>query len=119
MAIGSLLLFLALLILVALFVARPLLEENGADRSDEDASAPWIAERERVLDALAELDADWQLGKVPEDAYKQQRQQLLAKGAAALAQLDKIAARQPLKRKVDAGDDLEALIAAYKRKKTK
>lgn len=119
MPIGSLLLLLALLILVALFVARPLLQEDGTDRSTEDTSAPWIAERERVLDALSELDADWQLGKVPGDAYRQQREQLLAKGSLALAELDKLAKRQARSRAIDSDEDLETMIAAYKRKKRK
>lgn len=119
MPIGSLLLFLALLILVALFVARPLLDDQDAPYN-EDAGAPWVAERERVLDALAELDADWQLGKVPKDAYEQQRGQLLAKGAVALAELDKLAKRQPREtRPPSSGDELEAMISAYKRKKQK
>jgi hypothetical protein len=116
--VGSLLLFLALLILVTLFVARPLLDQNSAQPT-EDASAPWSAERERVLDALAELDADWLLGKVPKDAYEQQREQLLAKGSIALAQLDKLNKHPRTKSTLDSGEDLEAMIAAYKRKKRK
>jgi hypothetical protein len=116
--VGSLLLFLALLILVALFVARPLLDQDSAQPT-EDASAPWIAERERVLDALAELDADWQLGKVPKDAYEQQREQLLAKGVVALVQIDKLHKQSSSKHTGDSDDELEVLIAAYKRKRRK
>lgn len=118
MPVGSLLLFLALLILVALFVARPLLDQDSAQPT-EDASAPWIAERERVLDALAELDADWQLGKVPKDAYEQQREQLLVKGSIALAQLDKLPKKSLGMPTTDSDDDLESMIAAYMRKKRK
>jgi hypothetical protein len=115
-AVGSLLAFLALLILVALFVSRPLTEGDEEDAPDGEASH-WAAERERVLDALAELDADWQLNKIPEDVYHAQRAALVAAGAHALEQLERVSA--PAKTKRASGDDLEALIAAHKRKRRK
>jgi hypothetical protein len=113
MAIGSMLVFLALLILVALFVTRPLTEPDDEHATDGVASH-WTAERERVLDALAELDADWQLNKVPEDVYHSQRAALVAEGAHALEQLEKVVT--PVKAKRGSGDDLEAMITAHKRK---
>lgn len=116
MAIGSMLVFLALLIVVALFVTRPLTEPEDEDASDGQASH-WTAERERVLDALTELDADWQLNKVPEDVYHVQRASLVAEGAHALEQLEKIP--RPIKVKRAKSDDLEAVIAAHKRKRRK
>src|SRR5690554_6654411 len=103
MAIGSMLVFLALLIVVALFVTRPLTEPDDED-APNGAASHWAAERERVLDALAELDADWQLNKVPEDVYRSQRAALVAEGAYALEQLEKAAA--PAKAKRESGDDL-------------
>lgn len=123
MAIGSLLIFLALLVLVALIVARPLyLTEEDAFLDSE--SSQWLAERERVLDALAELDADWTMGKVPKDIYAEQRGLLLAKGAIALEELEKAgkpASGQVAQKKVKkkTGDDLDALIAAYKAKRAR
>jgi hypothetical protein len=113
MDLGSLLLLLALLLLAALFVARPLLQPED-DEAGEPASSSLQAERERILDALAELDADWELGKVPEEIYRSQRQQLVAEGAAVLQALEAsvpIAGRQELS---DA--KLDALIAAHKAK---
>lgn len=115
MALGSLLVFLALLIVVALIVARPLGEIEDDD--EFEAASPWIAERERVLEALAELDADWQLGKVPADIYKSQRAALLAKGATALKYLESSA--KPARKTRAAKDPLEAEIAAHKRKRRK
>jgi len=102
MAIGSFLIFLALLVLVALFVARPLLDPAVQDRALDREVSHWLAERERVVDALAELDADWNLDKVPQDLYLEQRGLLLAKGAIALEKLEKIqkpAARHAKQRK--------------------
>jgi hypothetical protein len=71
------------------------------------------AERERILDPLAELDADWELGKVPEGIYHSQRQQLVAEGATVLQALE---ASAPTARPRDELSDakLDALIAAHK-----
>jgi hypothetical protein len=118
MPLGSIFLFLALLILVAFIVARPLTKDGEEGEGMDQKTSHWVAERERVLDALAELDADWQMGKVPADIYKLQRKQLVYKGALALEKLDvwtKKADRKT-KRSVTPSDDLEKMISAYKAK---
>lgn len=112
MALGSLLLFFALLIVVSLIAARPLVTEQVDETALPDSDSHWLAERERVLDALAELDADWQLGKVPEEVYAALREQLVAKGAQAIEQLNK----GQRKARPAEGDELKQLILAYKRK---
>ncbi len=113
MALGSLLLFFALLILVTLIVVRPLVEEPRDEPVMMDRSSHWLAERERVLDALAELDADWKLGKVPAEIYRVQRQQLVAKGTLALKELESSKGKKR-KPKTQKGDELEKMISAYK-----
>lgn len=118
MPLGSVFLFLALLILVAFIVARPLTQDGEDDEGLDQNTSHWVAERERVLDALAELDTDSQMGKVPPDVYKLQRNQLVAKGALALENLEALGKkvdRKPKKR-IEPTDDLEALISAYKAK---
>lgn len=124
MGIASLFLFLALLVLVALFVARPLLQSGSATEDALDEKASWLeAEYERVLDALAELDTDWELGKVPEDIYRPQREQLVVKGAAALRALEKagvITEKEMTHAANELSDTkLEAMIAARKIKSAK
>jgi hypothetical protein len=114
MAFGSLLLFLGLLIVVALIVAKPLAEGKASEVQTQDQVSHWLAERERILDALAELDADWQMGKVPEDVYPTQRRQLVAKGAHALKQLDQLDRKPKRKKRNIKNNDLEKMIAAYK-----
>lgn len=117
MDLASGLLFLALLLLVALFVARPLLQETEQLDEHNEAADSLAAERERVLDALAELDADWELGKVPEDIYRGQRQQLVAEGAAALRQLEQHGGEiaVPHAKSIEISDaKLEALITSRK-----
>lgn len=89
MDIGSLALLLSVFVLVAIFLARPLLEKRGAVVTKEEQTiSSLMAERDRILDALQELDFDHQLGKVPEGDYPAQRALLLKHGAAVLRQID-------------------------------
>jgi hypothetical protein len=89
MDIGALFLLLALLILVALFVLRPFLERQPADAlQEEHVTSSLLAERDRILTALQELDFDHALGKIPAEDYPLQRSSLLHRGAAILRQLD-------------------------------
>ena len=89
MDLGAILILLALLILVGLFLAAPLMRGARPRPLDEapEVSA-LLAERDRVINALQELDFDFKLGKVPEDAYPEQRGELLQRGAAILRELD-------------------------------
>jgi hypothetical protein len=113
---------LALLVIAALFVVRPLLYTGEPEGEMDSAASHWLAERERVLDALAELEADWELGKVPGEVYAEQRALLVAKGALALEELEKTQkGHRPKNKTIKTGkaknDDLEALITAYKAKR--
>ncbi|MGH2583080.1 MAG: hypothetical protein ACRDFQ_09335 [Anaerolineales bacterium] len=114
MGLDSLLLLLALLVLAALFVAQPLLAGEREEEIVVGEAAHWTAERERILDALAELDSDWQLGKVPKEIYKPQRDRLMRKGAQALKELDKLNEGQPAKSSALTDKQLEKIIAARK-----
>lgn len=90
MDIGSILLLLALVIIVGAFIASPLRgwrKQHRAVEVDLELSQ-LLAERERVLEALAELDFDNDMGKVPDDLYPPQREALLKRGAAVLRLLD-------------------------------
>jgi len=112
MDLGSIFLILAVVVLVGLYIARPLLSGSSVAVSalDQKTSA-LLAERDRVLDALQELDSDHQLGKIPEEDYPHQRNMLLTQGAEFLRQLDEISPRQ----KSTKGSDLiEAAIKARK-----
>jgi len=90
MGAGSILLILALLILVALFVARPLVQGERLGAGLDPERSHWIAERERALEALLELDFDHQLGKVPPEVYAEHRQTLMRQGAEALKHLERL-----------------------------
>jgi ribosomal protein S27AE len=113
MDIGSIFLILALLILVGLFISRPLFERKAIAVSQEEHEFSFLmAERDRILTALQELDFDHALGKIPEADYPAQRASLLQRGATILRQLDKY------DHKSSQGDwesQIEAAIAARRR----
>ncbi len=110
MDIGSILLILALLILVGVFVFRPVLERKSVPVSEEDRSeSALLAERDRIIEAIRELDFDNVMGKIPADDYPGQRAQMLQRGAEILRQLD-AAQEDALPDETDAR--LEAVISA-------
>jgi len=137
MDIGSIFLLLGLFILVALYITRPFFVRRAmlVTKEEQNLSA-LLAEKERLLSALQELDFDYTLGKIPPADYPEQRQILLAETVQVMKQLDALnqretdssgieqieqtlAGRAPVRRPVmsDAApdDELEALIAARRR----
>jgi hypothetical protein len=114
MEIGSLLVILALFILVGYFVARPLLSSqasrpiSASDNLSDHEISGLMAERDRILAALQELDFDHALNKIPEEDYPIQRGILLQQGAQILRRLDSV---QPTAPKISAEDRLEAAVA--------
>jgi hypothetical protein len=141
MDIGSILLILALLLLVGLFVSRPLFERRAtAVTESEHQISALLAERDRILTALGELDFDHDLGKIPADEYPVQRDRLLKNGAQILRQIDafqgetsssedsaspwETASQEPVEEALhasppsaisEADEELEALIATRRR----
>lgn len=91
MDLGAILILLALLLGVGLFLAAPLMR-NAHGRSMEESQevSGLLAERDRIINSLQELDFDFSLGKVPEEAYPEQRASLLQRGAAVLQKLDEL-----------------------------
>jgi hypothetical protein len=133
--IGSLFLILALALIVGMFIARPLIsgftagagdDASGGDASGGDKQArehersALMAERDRLLTALQDLDFDNALGKVPAEEYPRQRASLLKAGAETLRRLDELSATTGgaatsgagAPSRASAEDRLEAAIAA-------
>ena len=91
MDLGAILLLIALLIAVGLYLASPLLGHPRRPVAEETLEASsLLAERDRVIAALQELDFDFKLGKVPPEDYPAQRTSLLQRGADVLRQLDSL-----------------------------
>ncbi len=132
---------LTILILVAIYLYAPFMERRARRVTEEEHElSALMAERDRVINALQELDFDFKLGKIPEDDYPVQRTSLLQKGADILRKIDALAPqmtsaqdtearleRAIAARRADASlakvevtdDDLEAMISARRKRRTK
>ncbi len=92
MDLAAILLLIALLSGVGLYLAAPLItHRNAPTQTQSPEFSTLMAERDRIISALAELDFDYKLGKIPQGEYPLQRGELLKKGAAILKELDGLA----------------------------
>lgn len=113
MELGAIFLLLALLILVGMFVSRPFMESRRLSvvSAEEHEISSLLAERDRLITALQELDFDHVLGKIPSEDYPNMRGNLLTQAAEVLRRLDELqpqAAAAP----ANAESRVEAAIAA-------
>ena len=131
---------LAVLILVGIYLYAPFMERRARRVTEEEHElSALMAERDRVINSLQELDFDFKLGKIPEDDYPVQRSSLLQKGADILRKIDSLAPqtasvqdtearleRAVAARRADASvarvevtdDDLESMISSRRKKRT-
>jgi hypothetical protein len=93
MDLSALFFLLAVLILVGMYLYAPFVSRSArTDLQEQHELSSLLAERDRILNALQELDFDHKLGKIPAEDYPGQRAELVQKGAAVLRRLD---AQQP------------------------
>jgi hypothetical protein len=117
MDLGAVFLTLAVALLVAVFISRPFLSRRAAteklvrpaSEEREVRRSTLLAERDRVLTALQDLDFDFTLGKIPAEDYPVQREQLLQTGANVLRGLDELSGDLASQ---TAEDRVEAAVAA-------
>ena len=111
MQIAAILLTLGVIILVGLYLYAPFLERRSRRvTAEEHELSALLAERDRAINSLQELDFDFKLGKIPEGEYPTQRAELLQKGADILRQIDSFSP-QPGSAQ-DTESRLESAIAA-------
>src|SRR5574340_1404933 len=105
MELSAIFFVLAVLILVGMYLYAPFVgrSRNIGFRQDHEISA-LLAERDRIINALQDLDFDFKLGKIPDEDYPVQRAELLKKGADVLRTLDRL---QPV---AGSGSEAEARI---------
>ncbi|HEY2982440.1 MAG TPA: zinc ribbon domain-containing protein [Anaerolineales bacterium] len=118
MELASVLFLLTVLVLVGMYLYAPFVSRtrhiNDAEHHDLSAA---LAERDRIINALQELDFDHSLGKIPAEDYPSQRAELVKKGVDILRRLDALSlspaavARQN-GRDADARTRLESAAAA-------
>lgn len=83
---------LAVLIFVGVYLYAPFMERRARRVTEEEHElSALMAERDRVINSLQELDFDFKLGKIPEEDYPVQRASLLQKGADILKKIDSLA----------------------------
>ena len=112
MELGAVLLLAAVAIGVGFFVAVPFMEGRrvATGASDQELSS-LLAERDRLINALQELDFDYTLGKIPAEAYPAQREELLRNGADVLRRIDALSISASPEGS-DAESRIEAAVAA-------
>jgi NADH pyrophosphatase NudC (nudix superfamily) len=91
MDLAALFFTLAILVLVAMYLYAPLTQRYTRPIAEEEHElSALMAERDRVINALQELDFDFKLGKIPSEDYPTQRTNLLQKGANVLRKIDEL-----------------------------
>ena len=113
MDLSAIFFLLAVLILVSMFLYAPFTARSRRIvTQDEHDNSTLMAERDRVINALQELDFDQKLGKIPAEDYPSQRAELLQKGADILRKLDEVAPHPPASEGAAVEDRIEQAVAA-------
>jgi hypothetical protein len=82
---------LAVAILAIAFIARPFIEKDGFAVTEKGkASSTLLAERDRIITVLQELELDYAMGKVSQEDYQIQRENWVRQGASIMKQLDEL-----------------------------
>lgn len=91
MDLGSLLVILALGLMAVAFIAQPLMGRRGVGVIQEERHlSELLAERDRVLTTLQDLDMDYTMGKILGEDYQTQRAMLVNYGAGVLKEIDEL-----------------------------
>lgn len=112
MDLGAIFLLISVAVLTGLFIARPFIERrriSSVSASNQELSS-LLAERDRLIGALQELDFDHTLGKIPASDYPAMRVSLLQHASDILRQLDVMQPQAGTSS--DAESRVEAVIAA-------
>ena len=87
MDLGAIFILILVLVFILIFVTRPFfVRQRGHPMEKMEKSrklSSLLAERERLLTAILELDSDQALDKIPAGYYSNQRVELLQRGAEA------------------------------------
>ena len=111
MELTAIFLSLAVLIFVGMYLYSPFMERRARRVTEEEHElSTLMAERDRVINSLQELDFDFKLGKIPEEDYPVQRASLLQRGAETLKKIDSLAPQPASAQDTEAR--LERAIAA-------
>lgn len=125
MDIGSIFFILGLFLIVVLFLSRPFFEDKKeGDNKVRHRYSHLVAEKERLLTAIQELDLDLELKKIPPENHASKRAQLMREAAEVLKKLDQLLGKEghvsPANQVSEGEEDqLEALIKSRRKELNK
>lgn len=116
MELGSFLIVLLIFFLSGFYVLRPIFVGSSiGGRAGSTKRDSLVAERERLLNSIEELDLELELKKISDAEHARNRDILLSDAAKVLKELDELPRSKTGKRKKAASpkdsDDLEKMIA--------
>lgn len=127
MDVGSILVLLSIMLLVAVFVSQPFFDQETDGSEEERELSRLQAERERMYKRIEELDFDYELGKIDSKDYQRARQTLIKEAALIVKTIDELEEKQRIDRRPLSGeaiqkspprtevDEIETLIASRRR----
>ena len=114
-------LFLLLTLAMIAYISYPLINKSqtNTDVVSDSGILELSAERDRVYTALAELDFDYECGKVSDEDYQGLRQELLQDAASVLASIESDSTTPDVgtPQKPQSKDIVEDEIARYKKER--
>jgi hypothetical protein len=116
MNLAAIIIGVAIAVAVAAYVAEPLIR-GQRDRKHQTSNinyqgADLELEYRATLEAIRELDFDFQTGKIVEEDYQLLRERYVLQGAALLQKLDQLGARRASE---TISDQIEALVLARRK----
>jgi len=120
MAFSSFLIVLGIFVIAGIIIVRPfLVEQNISTPVVPKKYDSLLAERERLLSSIEDLDLEHDLQKISSQEHSRNRDILLSQAAQVLVQLDKLEKKIPKNMRVSSPveneDDLEAMIDTRRR----
>ena len=117
MDIGSIFVLLGIFLLSVLFIIRPFWKEDGREQPGvRHRYSHLVAEKERFLSAIHDLDLEMELKKISAEDHQNQRAILVREAAIVLEKLDEMPDPDPGSGKPadepGGADELESLIAS-------
>ena len=99
------------MILVGLYLARPLWQASQEEQGRLSRRQLLVAEKEGILNQIRDIDFDHDTGKMPDAIHQSQRAQLMNRAAEILQQLEPTAAITPPP-ETSSEEDVDAVIEA-------
>ena len=95
MTIGTIFFGIAILAIVGLYVAKPLLQPRINRKGRISRYDRLQVQKEALLIRIRDLDFDYETGKLTEADYQGQRSEIMTKATSILMQMDQLDARSP------------------------